>query len=219
MLFRTVLIASLFVMLLFGQTTQAEPPLKITDVFVDFDAGQFIITGQNFGTNPVVTLNCCGDPTPFELDIVGTPTATEIVAEFPSELMEGDVLLSVSTNNKLTNGTFDTNLDGWTIDGSTTTGVTGDSGTARIGQPGTPGIAVFSQRFDITKKKVLISFDYEWQAVQPSTEDVFMVELIYESTSRPVITELLLQGSDSANFNTPASYQSHCVTRRHGRRV
>ena len=33
-----------------------------------------------------------------------------------------------------------------------------------------------------------------------------MVELIYESTSRPVITELLLQGSDSANFNTPASF-------------
>ena len=62
MLLRAAFITVFIVVLSFGQTTEAKPPPgqtpqpRITDVFVDFPNTQFIITGENFGTDPVVTL-------------------------------------------------------------------------------------------------------------------------------------------------------------------
>ena len=106
----------------------------------------------------------------------------------------------------ITNGTFDTNLSGWTIGAATTTGVTWNSQTAHIGRPGTPGLAVFEQSFSIPAgtSQLDIDFDYEWQVNQPALEDTFKVELSYESTGGTVTQTLLDQGSDSGVFSPPA---------------
>lgn len=120
------------------------------------------------------------------------------------------VLVTVGSANAtlLTNGGFDTNLSGWTIDPATTTGVTWDSGTAHLGRPGTPGVAIFEQSFDAPAGSALfdVSFDYEWQATKPALEDFFKVEIIYESLAGTVVEELLNQSSAPVTFNSPLSW-------------
>ena len=113
----------------------------------------------------------------------------------------------IATASLLTNGTFDTNLSGWTIGAGTTTGVTWSSGTAHIGRPGTPGVAIFEQSFNIPAGagQLEIGFDYEWQVSKPTNTDTFLVELVYQSTSGPVTATLLTQGSDTATFGPPAT--------------
>lgn len=110
----------------------------------------------------------------------------------------------------LTNGTFDTNLSGWTIAPGTTTGVTWDAATAHIGRPGTPGVAIFEQSFDIPTNFTFlnISFDYEWQATPPPNADTFTVEFEYESNSGTVSQTLVSELSSSATFNSVTSFHS-----------
>ena len=84
----------------------------------------------------------------------------------------------IASASLLTNGTFDTDLLGWTIAPATTTGVTWVGQKARVGQPGTPGLAIFEQSFDIPSgtSQLEINFEYEWQINQPAQEDTFKVE-------------------------------------------
>ncbi len=100
----------------------------------------------------------------------------------------------------ITNGTFDTDLSGWDIDA--TTGVTPVTGEARIGQPGSPGYAIFSQTFDIAAgtTSLSIGFDYLWQINAPTTPDEFTVSLSYESNTGTQTISLLDEWSDSATF-------------------
>lgn len=119
------------------------------------------------------------------------------------------VLISGGSQNAsadlITNGTFDTNLSGWSTTG-TTTGVTWVSQTAHVGQQGTPGVAILEQSIDIVSgtSQLEISFDYEWQVVAPTDVDTFLVEFLYESTTGPVAVTLLDQGSDVGMFGPPA---------------
>lgn len=120
---------------------------------------------------------------------------------------------SLAKASLLTNGEFNTDLSGWTVGASTTTGVTWVSGTARVGQPGTPGLAVFSQSFDILAGNTAldISFEYEWQVNQPSVTDTFLAELVYQSTSGLVTTTLVNEGSNSVAFGPPATLFSASI--------
>ncbi|WP_339908716.1 PEP-CTERM sorting domain-containing protein [Symmachiella dynata] len=109
----------------------------------------------------------------------------------------------------ITNGTFDTDLAGWTIGGDIDT--TWVSGTAHIGQPGTPGESIFEQSFDIPSgaEGLKISFDYEWQVMAPTVyEDSFLAELIYESTSGTETVTLLDQNSNDGVFGTSIAFSS-----------
>jgi len=109
--------------------------------------------------------------------------------------------------NVLTNGTFDSDLSGWTT--VATTGVTWDSSTqtAHIGRPGPIGDATFSQGFNFSGTELSISFDYEWQVNKPFTEDFFTAELLYENTGGIWTTvQLLNEGSNSGAFGTTVSY-------------
>jgi hypothetical protein len=114
----------------------------------------------------------------------------------------------------LTNGTFDTDLSGWTVNASK--GVRWISGTARIGRigrPGTPGIAILQQEVDIPvgTNALSIGFDYEWQIKQPTVnQDFFTAEFIYQTTAgTTTITEVLLnEGSDSGSFGTTVSFNT-----------
>jgi hypothetical protein len=79
---------------------QAAPPgghLNITEVFVDFDNNELVITGEDFGFGPgptVVTLGEVGDLT------ISSEMDTEIVAALPAGgVADGDYLLTVSRSN------------------------------------------------------------------------------------------------------------------------
>ncbi len=87
--------------------------------------------------------------------------------------------------NLVVNGTFDTNLDGWTTSGSGNDppGVTWILETARVGQPGTPGNSFISQAFSFSGTDLSISFSYEWQVNKPVIEDFFTAELLYDNTA------------------------------------
>jgi hypothetical protein len=81
-----------------GQNENNNPTNKeliITEVVVDFNAGEITITGENFdnGDTPTVLLGDYLTP----LTLVST-TANEIVAELPS-VPDGDYLLAVYTGN------------------------------------------------------------------------------------------------------------------------
>lgn len=104
----------------------------------------------------------------------------------------------------ITNGTFDTDLSGWTVSASGSNDVTWNGGEAWVGAPGTPGIAIFSQDFDIAggTDNLWISFDYEWETTRPSLEDTFLVELIYATSTGTTTETLLNQGSNSGAFGT-----------------
>ncbi|TWU07308.1 hypothetical protein CA54_57140 [Symmachiella macrocystis] len=112
----------------------------------------------------------------------------------------------------ITNGTFDTDLAGWTIiqPGIPTTWV---SGTAHVGRPGTPGISIFEQSFDIPigTEALSISFDYEWQVMAPvEFEDSFLAEFVYQSTTAPdpKTVTLVDQGSDDGVFGSPTAFST-----------
>lgn len=126
-------------------------------------------------------------------------------------LVLGAVLMSaqLASANLISNGSFDTDLAGWDTTG-TTTGVTWISGTAHVGRPGTPGVSIFSQEFDIDvdAHKLLINFDYEWQVLAPPLIDTFLVELIYESTLGTITNTLLSEGSDNGLFNSTVPFSS-----------
>ncbi len=110
----------------------------------------------------------------------------------------------------ITNGTFDTDLSGWTTTG-TTTGNTWVAGTAHVGRPGTPGVAILEQTFDIPfdSNQLEISFDYEWQVSAPTLPDMFLVELIYESTSLGTVTETLIsEASNTVAFLSPIAFST-----------
>lgn len=119
-----------------------------------------------------------------------------------------------SASASITNGTFDSNLTGWSTAG-TTTGVTWIGGEARVGQPGTPGVAILEQSFDIPTGvggELQLSFDYEWQVQAPTNPDTFDVVFSYESTSGTQIVPLLSQTSDAATFGPPASNFSTIIS-------
>ena len=82
-----------------GQAALAQPTqLVILEVFVDAPVvGQLRIVGQDFdnGRDPVVTLGAFPD----RLNVLPGGTATEIVAELPDGIEEGDYLLGVTTGN------------------------------------------------------------------------------------------------------------------------
>jgi len=115
--------------------------------------------------------------------------------------------VGIANASLLTNGTFDTNLSGWTIN-APDTGVTWDAGTAHVGRTGTPGTAIFSQSFDIAAgtSQLQIDFDYEWQVTQPNSIDTFIAELIYADSGGTVTELLLSQGSDAGNFGNTVSF-------------
>ncbi|QDV72811.1 hypothetical protein Spa11_09930 [Botrimarina mediterranea] len=104
----------------------------------------------------------------------------------------------------VTNGTFDTDLTGWQVN-ATGTDVVPVAGTARIGQPGTPGTAILSQFFDIPAgtTAVKISFDYEWQVNPPTLPDTFSVSFDYLGGS---VQTLLTEFSSAATFNSTIAY-------------
>ena len=114
-----------------------------------------------------------------------------------------------ATASLVTNGTFDTDLSGWTIDPGTTTGVTWISGTAHLGRPGTPGVAIFEQAIDIPAGAtgVAIDFDYEWQVNPPSVADTFTVDFVYESTSLGTVSQTILSETSAVGvFGSPTSF-------------
>lgn len=110
----------------------------------------------------------------------------------------------------ITNGTFDSDLTGWTTEAGTTTDVTWKTGTASVGQTGTPGIAIFSQSFDIASgtSQVLLKFDYEWQVTPPSSVDRFSAQFVYQSTSGAQTVDLVNEGSDTGVFGSVTSFSS-----------
>jgi hypothetical protein len=110
--------------------------------------------------------------------------------------------------NLITNGTFDSDLSGWSqaVSG---TGVTWDSGTAHIGRPGPNGSATLFQSFDISATAALlqIAFDYQWQINRPQTPDFFTAEFEYQSTGGAVVTPLVAnESSATAPFNSTISF-------------
>jgi hypothetical protein len=125
----------LIILLVAGQSVIAakgELPgghVKINEVFVDFDSGEIIITGEDFdfGDTPEVTLGEFG-----LLDIVRIPTATEIVVSFPDGgLPDGDYLLTVAT------GSGQSKSDEYDL----TIGAVGPQGEqGKVGPPGPNGV-------------------------------------------------------------------------------
>ena len=115
-----------------------------------------------------------------------------------------------ANSSTLTNGTFDSDLSGWTIDLATTTGVTWISGAAHLGRPGTPGSAIFSQTFDIAPGEMMVdfNFDYQWQINPPLINDSFTAELILETTSGPLTVSMNELSGDVSNFNVDFNYSS-----------
>jgi hypothetical protein len=111
---------------------------------------------------------------------------------------------TASAASLITNGTFDTDLSGWTE-----TGIGADwvAGAANLGQPGTPGPSTFSQSFELTNANVAGSFSFEWQVTPPTgTQDVFSVDLEYQTTGGGTATVTLFgEGSDSGQFGTTVS--------------
>jgi hypothetical protein len=133
-----------------------------------------------------------------------------------AQAMAGLVLVGSTTAanaNLILNGTFDTDLTPWTIEGATTTGVVWDGATAHVGRPGTPGLALFSQAFDIpvVSSGLQVSFDYEWQIVKPVNADTFLAQLIYESASGYIVEDLLQETSAVGQFGTTVNFVTNIV--------
>lgn len=112
---------------------------------------------------------------------------------------------SAAQANLVTNGTFDTDLSGWTNSGSIDT--TWISGTAHLGRPGTPGFSIFEQSIDIplSTPAVSISFEYEWQVSPPTIADIFSAEFTYESSGSTTTVPLVFENSDTGLFNSPTT--------------
>ena len=99
------ILVSMFTMAVFFVSTTAlavtpnpTPPgnhLNITEVAVDFDTSMIVITGEHFSFGNTLDVTLGGFGT---LNIVGVPTDTDIVVDFPAGgLPAGDYLLTVST--------------------------------------------------------------------------------------------------------------------------
>jgi hypothetical protein len=74
-----------------------QPQLTISEVFVDFDTDQIIITGEHFDGAGIPTVLLGEDPTPLTLISYG---ASVIVVELPADLPDGDYRLAVSTGQR-----------------------------------------------------------------------------------------------------------------------
>ncbi|MEQ9463635.1 MAG: PEP-CTERM sorting domain-containing protein [Haliea sp.] len=121
--------------------------------------------------------------------------------------------LAASTHaNLITNGTFDTDLSGWTINVLTgISGVTFDNGTAHVGRPGTPGTVQFNQGFKLptTSTAVEIAFDYQWQINKPQETDFFSVSFGYFQIGTGFVNSVLLnETSEVADFGNTVSFKS-----------
>lgn len=104
----------------------------------------------------------------------------------------------------VTNGDFSAGLADWSTTG-TTTGVTIDSGQARLGQPGTPGVAYLSQDLAVPtgNSTLAVSFDYLWQQTPPVNNDTFRVTIDYMSGAGAQSILLLQQLSSAGDFTLP----------------
>lgn len=117
--------------------------------------------------------------------------------------------LIASTNsyaNLVSNGTFDTDLNGWTAEGDIGTFWDSGSATAHLGRPGTPGTSKFSQEFDASEN-LEITFDYQWQVNAPTIPDFFSAYVTFEGlggvdTSVDLIS---LQSSSDVTFGETVS--------------
>ncbi len=133
-----------------------QPQLTIiraaADQPADMSEGKILIEGHNFAygdqTNPVV--NLAGEILP----IIGTPTATEIVAELPAGYQPGTYLLTVSRGSgSVNNGSLDL-----TIGAVGPPGPKGDQGSqgeqgvqGPIGPPGPKGARAIQQRCRVAR--------------------------------------------------------------------
>lgn len=70
------------------------PPVKITKVIVDNDAGTLCIVGENFARRDFIAVELGGDP--VALDLIGV-SDTKIVAMIPGVIESGTYLLEVIT--------------------------------------------------------------------------------------------------------------------------
>lgn len=140
-----VLIVAFMMMLhtVFAEQNENNNPtnkeLIITEVVVDFNAGEITITGENFDNGETPTVLLGNDLTP--LTLVGTPTANAIVAVLPT-VPDGDYLLAVYTGN----GVIHYDEYDLTIGAVGPTGPTGPTGPQGIqgdigptGSAGVPG--------------------------------------------------------------------------------
>lgn len=125
------------------------------------------------------------------------------------------LLAPVAANaNLITNGTFDSDLNGWIFSGSgggsvPTTWNANNGGEAWLGAPGTPGLSLLAQLLALPVGTVAVdvSFDYTWQVNPPTLEDLFLVEFTYvDSLSGPISTTLLSQGSNTAAFGNTVMF-------------
>jgi hypothetical protein len=110
---------------------------------------------------------------------------------------------ATSHANLITNGTFDTDLTGWTVGGEIPT--TWIAGTAHLGRPGTPGTSTFSQAF-AASENLAVAFDYQWQVNPPTSPDFFSAYILFEGTGGASRLNLIdQQSSAAATFGTTAS--------------
>jgi hypothetical protein len=126
-------------------------------------------------------------------------------------LMSGGVAAATHAS-LITNGTFDSDLSGWTINVlSGNSGVTFDNGTAHVGRPGTPGVVQFNQPFELpdTSTAIEIAFDYQWQINKPQQTDFFFVSFGYYQIGTGFVSSTLLEeASEVANFGNTISFKS-----------
>ncbi|MCA9238323.1 MAG: hypothetical protein KDA44_22780 [Planctomycetales bacterium] len=121
---------------------------------------------------------------------------------------------SLAQASIVVNGTFDTDLSGWSTAVSGT-GVTWQSQEARVGQPGTPGVAALFQSFFIPagSTQLTIDFDYQWEVNAPALADLFEVELSYLDAANATQTVTILSESSAvAAFGPPATAFSTIVS-------
>ena len=114
---------------------------------------------------------------------------------------------SSASVNLVSNGTFDTDLAGWTqAVGPGTIPTTWVAGTAHVGQPGTPGTSTFSQVLTIGSTNIAYGFTYQWQVNKPTNTDTFSAKIQYAKVGGGTDTVTLLsQGSNdvtAAQFNS-----------------
>lgn len=117
--------------------------------------------------------------------------------------------LLVSTNsnaNLVSNGTFDTGLDDWSMDGDIGTFWDSASATAHLGRPGTPGTSMFFQEFDASEN-LEITFDYQWQVNPPTIADFFSAYVTFEGVGgiETRFDLISAQSSDDATFGDTVS--------------
>jgi hypothetical protein len=108
--------------------------------------------------------------------------------------------------NLVSNGDFDNDLTGWVVE-TVGTGVTWQNGEARIGQPGTPGVATLSQTLSSGATSFSVQFDYLWQASLNSSNngDTFTAFFSYESGGSTFIDSFY---SQTAASGFPAGTQT-----------